>query len=69
VSLDGAQLLVGAPRDNQNGYNSGSAYVFSFAAKDLDGDGICDCLGDPGGSASPLDDESQHDSDGAIILP
>jgi hypothetical protein len=60
---------MGAYWDEDNGVDFGSAYVFSFAAWDKGGDGLCKCLGDPTGDASPQDDESRHDSDDAIILP
>ncbi|CAK0811400.1 unnamed protein product [Prorocentrum cordatum] len=36
VSSDGARVVVGAYYDDDQGYNSGSAYVFDFTERDID---------------------------------
>jgi len=41
VSLSGNTVIIGSPRDDDNGNDSGSVYVFSLLP-DLDGDGITD---------------------------
>jgi len=48
LGLDGNIALIGVWRDDDNGYNSGSAYVFAVGP-DEDGDGVmdaCECPGD-----------------------
>lgn len=40
VSISGKRFVVGAPRDDDNGTDSGSVYVFDFS--DTDGDGLTD---------------------------
>ncbi|MEM8488461.1 MAG: T9SS type A sorting domain-containing protein, partial [Bacteroidota bacterium] len=42
VSLSGDRALIGAFGDDDNGSDSGSAYVFGFASPDSDGDGYTD---------------------------
>ncbi|MCB1614639.1 MAG: FG-GAP repeat protein, partial [Pseudomonadales bacterium] len=56
-----ADLLVGATQDDNNGAESGSAFLFSFgpAGLDSDGDGVSDKL-----DAFPADPAETTDSDG-----
>ena len=42
VAVSGATAMVGARADDDGGSNSGSAYVFTVAEPDSDGDGIPD---------------------------
>lgn len=42
VALDGDTAVIGAQFDDDNGYSSGSAYVFRLVPEDGDGDGVLD---------------------------
>ena len=66
-------LVVGAYRDDDNGTDSGSVYVFAGACRDSDGDGWCPSEGDcddgdvtVNPNATELCDGADNDCDGTV---
>jgi len=66
LAVDGNLVIVGAPRDNDNGWRSGSAYVF-----ERDPNGVCaqlaKLLADDGGSYDNFGSAVAIDADVAVI--
>jgi len=55
LELRGGQFVAGAPNDDDQGPSSGSAYIFTFAGKDTNGDGLCDYFSGPLGDSELTD--------------
>ncbi|WP_341939687.1 thrombospondin type 3 repeat-containing protein [Marinimicrobium sp. C2-29] len=62
VSVDGDTALIGAFLDDDNGTDSGSAYVFQLGDPDADGDGVLDASDNC--PAVPNADQADNDADG-----